>query len=348
MLSLLFFLSSGLFLGWSLGANDAANVWGTSVGTRMVTFKQAALICSIFVILGAVISGGGANQTLGKLGVINSLGGAFTVALASALTVFWMTRSGLPVSTSQAIVGSIIGWNLFSGRNTDIATMYKILGAWLFSPILTAIFSFFLFFLVRWIIRKLKIHLIVQDRWTRILLIITGAFGSYSLGANNIANVMGVFTTSNPFPDLLLFGALRFSGVQLLFLLGGAAIALGVYTYSKRVMTTVGKEIYSLSPITALVVVFSGSLTLFLFASQGLRSLVLSTGLPWLPLVPVSSSQAIVGGVIGVGLARGGKNIRFAVIGRIVLAWVSTPVIAGALSVVSLFIMQKVFLQIVK
>ena len=116
MLSLLFFLSSGLFLGWSLGANDAANVWGTSVGTRMVTFKQAAFICSIFVILGAVISGGGANHTLGKLGVIGSLAGAFTVALASALTVFWMTRAGLPVSTSQAIVGSIIGWNLFSGR----------------------------------------------------------------------------------------------------------------------------------------------------------------------------------------------------------------------------------------
>ena len=113
MITILVFLSSGLFLGWSLGANDAANVWGTAVGTRMVGFKKAALVCSVFVILGAVISGSGASHTLGKLGAINELAGAFTVALAAALSVFWMTKAALPVSTSQAIVGAIIGWNIF-------------------------------------------------------------------------------------------------------------------------------------------------------------------------------------------------------------------------------------------
>ena len=71
MLATLLFLSSGLFLGWSLGANDAANVWGTAVGTKMVKFKSAAIICSIFVILGAVISGSGASHTLGKLGAVH-------------------------------------------------------------------------------------------------------------------------------------------------------------------------------------------------------------------------------------------------------------------------------------
>ena len=68
--AVLIFLSSGLFLGWSLGANDAANVLGTAVGTRMVRFTTAALICSVFVILGAVVSGAGAAHTLGKLGEI--------------------------------------------------------------------------------------------------------------------------------------------------------------------------------------------------------------------------------------------------------------------------------------
>ena len=55
-LTILLFLLGGLFLGWSLGANDAANVFGTAVGTRMVNFRTAAIICSIFVIIGAVIS----------------------------------------------------------------------------------------------------------------------------------------------------------------------------------------------------------------------------------------------------------------------------------------------------
>ena len=59
---ILIFLSSALFLGWSLGANDAANVFGTAVGSRMVSFTKAAFICGIFVILGAVVSGAGAAQ----------------------------------------------------------------------------------------------------------------------------------------------------------------------------------------------------------------------------------------------------------------------------------------------
>ena len=56
-LSIIIFLLGGLFLGWSLGANDAANVFGTAVGTRMIRFRTAAIICSIFVILGAIIIG---------------------------------------------------------------------------------------------------------------------------------------------------------------------------------------------------------------------------------------------------------------------------------------------------
>ena len=52
---ILFFITSGLFLGWSLGANDAANIFGSAVGSRMITFRKAAIIASVFVILGAVL-----------------------------------------------------------------------------------------------------------------------------------------------------------------------------------------------------------------------------------------------------------------------------------------------------
>ena len=62
--AIIIFLIGGLFLGWSLGANDAANVFGTAVGSRMVRFTTAALICGIFVILGAVISGTGTSQVM--------------------------------------------------------------------------------------------------------------------------------------------------------------------------------------------------------------------------------------------------------------------------------------------
>ncbi len=117
------FLTSGLFLGWSLGANDAANVFGTAVGTRMISFKKAAIFCGIFVILGAVISGAGAAKTLGELGAVNAIAGAFVVALAAAVTVYWLTVLGYPVSTTQAIVGAIIGWDLFSGALIDYGSL---------------------------------------------------------------------------------------------------------------------------------------------------------------------------------------------------------------------------------
>ncbi|MBT3235734.1 MAG: inorganic phosphate transporter [Bdellovibrionales bacterium] len=345
LFSTLFFLSSGLFLGWSLGANDAANVFGTAVGSKMLSFYRAALICSVFLIIGAVVGGAGAAHTLGKLGAISTLPGAFTVALASALTVFFMTKIGLPVSTSQAIVGSIIGWNLFSGTPTDLAVVTKITSTWLICPLLSMFFSVIIYQIMRYQVYNSHIHLIRQDSYTRVGLIVVGAFGSYGLGANNIANVMGVFIPSSPFDTTQLLSFLTFTSTQKLFLLGGISIAVGVYTYSRRVMETVGRGLFKLSPVTAFVVVLSSSLVLFIFSSQELSQFAVSLGLPAIPLVPVSSSQAVVGAVLGIGLIKGrGKNIDWTMLFKIVSGWVATPVFAGVMTIFALSIMQNLFL----
>ena len=133
-ITILIFLFGGLFLGWSLGANDAANVFGTAVGTRMVSFTSAAIVCSIFVILGAIISGAGTTETLGKLGAINALPGAFAACVAAGVSVYLMTKVGLPVSTTQAIVGAIVGWNLYTGSSTNIQVLMTILATWIILP----------------------------------------------------------------------------------------------------------------------------------------------------------------------------------------------------------------------
>ena len=127
--SFFIFLSSGLFLGWSLGANDAANIFGTAVGTKMVRFHTAAVIASVFVMLGAVFSGGGASTTLVELGAVNAIAGSFMCACAAALTVYWMVNSGIPVSTSQSIVGAIIGYTEVLPAENVLQTAFKKLGA---------------------------------------------------------------------------------------------------------------------------------------------------------------------------------------------------------------------------
>jgi len=340
-----FFLLSGLFLGWSLGANDAANVFGTAVGSRMISFKKAAIFCGIFVIFGSVISGAGASETLGKLGGVNAIGGAFVVAFAAGISVYLMTVAGYPVSTTQAIVGGIIGYNLFTGSLIDYNSLATIISTWVLSPVLTAIFSIILYKIVSFYISHRKIHMFTLDARTRFGLILVGVFGSYSLGASNIANVMGVFVPVSPFSDISLFEIFKLTAAQQLFLIGGIAIAIGVLTYSKKVIMTVGASIFEISPVAAFVVVLAESIVLFLFASQGLESLLIRLGLPTIPLVPVSSSQAVVGGVIGIGLLKGARAIQWGLVGRIAASWVFVPLIAALISLTSLFFMQNVFQQ---
>lgn len=340
----LIFLSSGLFLGWSLGANDAANIFGTAVGSKMLRFKRAAWIASVFVVLGAVFQGRGAAETLNNLGSVDTLAAAFTVSLCAGITVFLMTRRSLPVSTSQAIVGAIVAWSLFTDNKTDYSVLTKILLSWVTGPILGMIFAALLFLFVRWFLRKAMIHVIKLDSYIRLALILSGAFGAYSLGANNIANVIGVFVQSAPAIELH-FGLFTLDGVQVLFLIGSLAIAVGIFTYSERVMNKVGSGILDLTPEAAIVVVFAHSLVLFLFSSTSFAGFLNSVGLPALPMVPVSSTQVVVGAVIGIGLVKKVREVRFRALGGIALGWILTPVVAGILTYFSLFFIKNVFGQ---
>ena len=346
-LAVVIFLLGGLFLGWSLGANDAANVFGTAVGTRMVRFKTAAIVCSLFIILGAVISGSGTTETLGKLGAINALPGAFAACVAAGLSVYIMTKFGLPVSTTQAIVGAIVGWNLYTGSSTNIKVLLTILSTWILCPIIAALIAMLFFILTKKLLKKTTWHILRLDAYTRTALLIAGAFGAYSLGANNIANVMGVFVPIAPFADIQLGSFLTFSSKEQLFLLGGVAIAVGVFTYSKKVMFTVGNDLLKLSPVAAFIVVIAHSIVLFLFASQGISHFLNSIHLPAIPLVPVSSSQAVVGAVIGIGILKGGKEVQWNIAGKITIGWFLLPVIAALISFVVLFVLQNIFNQTV-
>ncbi|MBE6453662.1 MAG: inorganic phosphate transporter [Alphaproteobacteria bacterium] len=343
----LFYISSGLFLGWSLGASDASNIFGTAVATKMIRFKTAAIIGSVFIIIGAVYAGAGGAATLGKLGAINTLPGSFMAALASAIAIYWSVKISMPVSTSQAIVGAIIGWNFYSGYPTDINTLTQIVGTWVICPILAGIISIILYSLIQLYCRKSCMHLIRRDQYTRIGLILAGAFGAYALGANNIANVMGVFVSSSPLSQLELPFGLILNKAQILFLLGAIAISVGIFTYSHKVIHTIGNGIMKMSPLMAFVVVIAQALVLFLFSSQDLYNFLENHNLPTIPLVPVSSTQAVVGAVIGIGIAKGGRSLNWSILGKIAISWVLAPVISALICYVSLFFLQNVFNMVV-
>ena len=308
----------------------------------MVSFRKAAIIASLFVILGAVLQGSGTSATLGRLGAVNALGGSFTVALAAAITVYLMTRFALPVSTTQAIVGAIIGWNIFTGNQTDGRVLSQIVTTWIAGPVLGAAFAIVLYILLKKVKRSFRLHLVVFESYIKTGLIVAGAFGAYSLGANNIANVMGVFIPAFNLHDLNM-GLFTMSSSQQLFLLGGLAIAAGILTYSKKVIETVGSNIMELSSEAALVTVLSHALVLFIFSSSWLSGMFVKAGLPAIPMVPVSASQVIIGSVIGIGLYKSVRNINFRILGEIAAGWIATPLSSGLLAFFSLFLIKNIF-----
>jgi PiT family inorganic phosphate transporter len=134
-------LLGGVFLGWSLGANDAANVFGTAVSSKMLKFWTAAILASVFVIIGALVSGQAGIDTLKGLTSFN-LEQAVISSVAAALTVTIMTVFGLPVSTSQAVVGAILGIGILNNQ-LNFAGLGKVVSCWVGTPIGAAIIAFF-------------------------------------------------------------------------------------------------------------------------------------------------------------------------------------------------------------
>ncbi|MEA1900139.1 MAG: inorganic phosphate transporter, partial [Thermodesulfobacteriota bacterium] len=88
--------------------------------------------------------------------------------------------------------------------------------------------------------------------------------------------------------------------------------------YGKKVMMTVGKGIAPLDPFSAFVTILALSFTLHIFTQIG---------------VPISSSQAIVGAVIGVGIVGGLRTVSTKVVTKITVGWFMTPLAAGILTV---------------
>jgi phosphate/sulfate permease len=80
-----------------------------------------------------------------------------------------------------------------------------------------------------------------------------------------------------------------------------------------------------------------------MFSSSGLSNFLVGLGLPPIPVAPVSSSQVIVGCIIGIGIYKGVSNINFRLLGEIGIGWITSPVLAGALSFILLFFMKNIF-----
>ncbi|EAI1791840.1 anion permease [Campylobacter jejuni] len=159
---ILFILASifGIFMAFNIGGNDVANSFGTSVGAKTVTIKQALIIAAVFELSGAIFAGAEVTKTIHSGIVIfpNSLDPMLFVIimlaalLSSGVWIFIATKKGLPVSTTHSIVGGIVGASIMMGllKFDGIQTLsmvkwseiLRIAISWVASPLLGGIVAY--------------------------------------------------------------------------------------------------------------------------------------------------------------------------------------------------------------
>ena len=147
-----------LYMAWAIGANDVANAMGTSVGSGALTIREAIVVAALFEFAGAFLAGGHVTDTVRK-GMLDmelvsdeAILYGMLAALASAATLLLgATRMGLPVSTTHAIVGSIVGFGAVAigPEAVNWGEVGRIVVSWFTSPFFSGILAYFIFQLIR-------------------------------------------------------------------------------------------------------------------------------------------------------------------------------------------------------
>lgn len=401
-------LIAGLYMAWSIGANDVANAMGTSVGSHSLTIAQAVLAAAVFEFLGAFLAGGQVTNTI-KQGIVDPLnfvddpigfaGGMTAALLATAIWLQLASSRGLPVSTTHSIIGAVVGFGVVTGgvEAVNWDQLSEIVLSWFISPLSGGIIAFSTFFLIRkyvldskdpvgmtrrlaplmlfvvnfamlsvflgkclsgfsWAKSEEMVLLItlfiafsisflmrlfmnrvqnnslnrdeelaLAERLFGWLQVVTACFMALAHGSNDVSNAIG--------PVAAVVQVIQSEHVVLtsevpfwLLAFGGLGIVLGLATYGRRVIETVGKGITEITPTRGFAAEFGAAFTILMGSYFGL---------------PLSTTQVLVGAVIGVGLARGIAGLNLAVIQRIAGSWLITIPATGCVSaLLSYFWMQ--------
>ena len=166
----------GLYMTWGIGANDVANVMGTSVGSGAITVTTAIIIAAVFEFAGAALAGGNVTKTIRK-GIIDPapivnnpeilVFGMLAALLAAAIWLMVASMRGWPVSTTHSIVGAVVGFAI-AGIGIEAVAWGKIgqiAASWVISPLLGGTIAFILMISIRRLILNTDNPFQSAKRW---------------------------------------------------------------------------------------------------------------------------------------------------------------------------------------
>ncbi|MBE3071439.1 MAG: inorganic phosphate transporter [Acidobacteria bacterium] len=297
------------------GFHDAANSIATVVSTRVLSPGWAVIWAAFFNFVAAFWFGTAVARTIGN-GMIDIRIVTYAVifsGLAGAIiwdlmTWYW----GLPTSSSHALIGGYAGAAVAkAGFGVIIPSGWtKTLVFVVLSPMIGVAAGLLLMVAIYWVFRNTSPQRV--DHWFRKLQLVSAALFSLNHGANDAQKTMGIIAGA-------LFAGGYISQFHIPFwvvLLAHAAISLGTLSGGWRIIHTMGSKITKLQPVSGFAAETGAASAIFIATHFG---------------IPVSTTHAITGSIVGVGATRRLSAVRWGVAGQIVWAWLLTIPAAAAI-----------------
>jgi inorganic phosphate transporter, PiT family len=322
-------IAASLFFDFVNGFHDSANAIATVVGTRVLKPLHAVSIAAVANFTGPFVFGTAVAATVGK-GIIQPEFSSVYVILAGLIgAIIWNLITwyfGIPSSSSHALIGGLVGSALAAGGIEAIifGGIEKTVIFMVVSPTLGFVVAFAFAIAIMYYLRKSKPMLV--NRIFGKLQIGSSIFFSLTHGANDGQKTMGVITA------LLIAGGFLDSEsfvVPIWVVLGAAvAIAVGTFLGGWRIVKTMAFRLTELRPYQGFCAETAGGAIL--------------TSMAWLG-IPVSTTHAISGAIMGVGATKRLSAVRWGVGKRLIYAWIitipaSAAVAAIILTVINIFL----------
>lgn len=320
-----------LMFSFTNGMNDAANCIASVVATKALPPKFAVAWAAFWIFFALFIFDTTVAATMGKGIVDQNCIDVYVILAAligSVLWIFICTKLGLPISASHALVGGLIGpvWFVYGSQFLIGSGIFWIVAFIVISPLIGMVMGFFLNCLFMLIFRRSNVKK-VDGSFRKLQLVSSAAF-SLGFGGNDGQKTMGVIAilfasacAAEPDSAIMNFlygngaaaaaeaGSTSFFVPMWLKLVCYGLIALGTVTGGWKVIRTLGDGLSKLYPVQGFCAEASGAFTLIMTAILG---------------IPVSTTHTITGSIIGTGLTRGVKSVKWMTAKNIIWAWVIT------------------------
>lgn len=300
------------------GFHDSANSVATVISTRVLSPVTAVSMAAFFNFIAFAVFGVAVATTIGK-GIVSSNVITPNLVLAALVgAILWDLITwylGLPSSSSQALIGGLIGAAIVKAGIGSLiwAGLDKTLSFMVISPIAGFLLAFGLMTLLIRGFFTIPLHVI--NRYFRRLQLVSAALVSLSHGTNDAQKTMGVVTAL-----LVSTGYLSTFVVPLwVAVMAASAIALGTFFGGWRIVRTLGFRMTKLDPVHGFSIETASAVTIIAASLVG---------------APVSTTQVVSGGVMGSGATMGASTVRWGIARRIVWAWILTIPLSAALAAV--------------